>query len=512
MLAPSPLKIAPHWVKTLVAFGALSALLLVLFFPTWQAMAQTWWYTTAFNHGLVVLPISALLVWQRRRALRRMLPAQDGLGLALLGCFAFTWLLGKAAEVFLVQHVAVVGLLVGLIVALFGRAIGRFLWFPLLFLFFMVPFGSFLIPYLQAFTADFVAVSLRLIDVPVFQEGSLLMTPSGVFEVAEACAGLRFIIANVVVATLFAYWAYDRPLKWFWLLIVSLVVPVIANGLRALGVVYLAYLTDNKYATGIDHIVYGWGFFTATMLIILVIGSRFADRPIGWFGEARRPQQPPVATTAKWRMSFSLAALVVLGAAPVYAHTAMRLPNAPSGLGEPAIAVSTGWPRSAAAHDWEPRILNPDLVTHETYALGDDTVDFFVAYFAFERESAEAVNQRHRLADGETWVRTEGGWQPLDVDGLPSSVRREQLARSMLGARRLVLWWYWIGGEFTSSPWRAKALQVRDRLLGRATPAAIIAVSAPFEDRPETALETVEAFLQSGFTPAAYLASLAAAE
>jgi exosortase A len=497
---------APHWFRASLAFGALSLLLLVLFFPTWRSMAITWWYTTAFNHGLVILPISGFLIWQRRRTLGHMCPAQDLLGLALLACFAFVWLLGDAAEVELVKHIAVVGLLISLFVALFGRAIARFLWFPLLFLFFLAPFGTFLIPHLQAFAADFATIVLRLVGVPVFQDGIALMTPSGVFEVAEACAGLRFIIANLVVATLFAYWAYDRPVKWLCFLVISLIVPIIANGLRVFGIVYIAYLSNNRYATGVDHIVYGWVFFVFTMLIILLIGSRFADRQIGRFHD----EGPPRSTAVRWPLGFPLVVTAVLAAPPVYAQTVMRLPDPPARLVAPSIAVDTAWPRDGTTSDWQPRIVNPDLVIRETYSRGGEAVDFYVAYFAFERDSAEAVSQRHRLDDGATWTRTESGWQSLRVDGLPSSVHREQLVSSTLQSGRLVLWWYWIGGELTSSFWRAKALEMRNRLLGRTTPTAIVALSSKFDDRPEKALRSIQAFLQSGFAPTRYLASLAA--
>ena len=67
----------------------------------------------------------------------------------------------------LLQHVAVVGMLVTVAVALLGRDVARVLWFPLLFLFFMVPFGEGLVPWLQAFTARFAVALLRLVGVPV---------------------------------------------------------------------------------------------------------------------------------------------------------------------------------------------------------------------------------------------------------------------------------------------------------------------------------------------------------
>ena len=82
---------------------------------------------------------------------------------------------------------------------------------------------------------------LRLAGVPVFHDGVLIETPSGLFEVAEACAGIRFLIANLVVVTLFAHLALRRAWKWLLFLTLGLIVPVVANGLRAFGIIAIAH-------------------------------------------------------------------------------------------------------------------------------------------------------------------------------------------------------------------------------------------------------------------------------
>ena len=100
---------------------------------------------------------------------------------------------------------------------------------------------------------------LRVAGVPVFHDGVLIETSSGLFEAAEACAGVRFLIANVMIAALFAHFAYRRAWKVAAFMSLALTVPVVANGLRAFGIVYIAFWTDNKYASGVDHVVYGCG-------------------------------------------------------------------------------------------------------------------------------------------------------------------------------------------------------------------------------------------------------------
>ena len=119
-----------------------------------------------------------------------------------------------------VEEVALVGMLVALFIFVFGREVSKRLVFPLAFLFFMVPVGDALITPLQDFTARFAVELLRLSDIPVFHDGVMIQIPNGLYEVAEACAGIRFLIANLVISALFAHLAYEKRWK-FWLFLGS---------------------------------------------------------------------------------------------------------------------------------------------------------------------------------------------------------------------------------------------------------------------------------------------------
>ena len=83
--------------------------------------------------------------------------------------------------------------------------------FPLAFLFFAIPFGGFMLPWLMEMTADFTVSALRLSGVPVYREGMSFLIPSGAWSVVEACSGLRYLIASFMVGTLYAYLTYRSP-------------------------------------------------------------------------------------------------------------------------------------------------------------------------------------------------------------------------------------------------------------------------------------------------------------
>ena len=84
---------------------------------------------------------------------------------------------------------------------LFLAMLGRRLWLamlgPLLYLYFLVPFGDFLTPKLQDVTTWFIRYGVDILGIPAYIDGYIIEIPEGTFFVAEACAGLRFLIASI---------------------------------------------------------------------------------------------------------------------------------------------------------------------------------------------------------------------------------------------------------------------------------------------------------------------------
>lgn len=514
-LAPLPAAPAVGGSAWLPALGTLAGavlLTLVALWPSWASMAGIWWHTATFHHGFLIAPISLLLVWRLRPRLIGLRARQEPLALVGIAACAGLWLLGEAAQAQLLQHLAAVALLVALTVALLGREIAWRLAFPLLFLFFMVPFGEGLVPPLQDITARMAVALLRLVGVPVFHDGVLIETPSGLFEVAEACAGIRFLIANLVVVALFAHLALRRAWKWLLFLALGVIVPIIANGLRAFGIIWIAYLTDNAYAAGVDHVVYGWGFFTTIMLLLLLIGRWLSDEPEA--GSRVGPARPSGAAT--WSFTFAVLVLALVAAGPAYARIVMRAPPVPTvATAPPPPTVRAPWQAADMAdRHWQPVVVGADLHLQQTYLRQPDDrrVDLHLAWYAFERQGAEAVNQGNRQADGEQWLRVASGRARLTAAGLPSEVFLERLATPDGREQRLVLWWYWVDGTFAADPLHAKLLQMRGRLLGHASPAAIVALGTALTDGGvNEARSAIEGLLVSGgLDPAAWLATLAA--
>ena len=199
--------------------------------------------------------------------------------------------------------------------AVLGLEVALAILFPLLFLYFSVPFGEFMLPTLMQWTADFVVMALQLTGVPVYREGLQFVIPSGRWSVVEECSGVRYLIASFMVGTLFAYLNYRSWKRRLAFMLVALAVPLVANWLRAYIIVMLGHLSGNKIATGVDHIIYGWVFFGIVIMIMFLIGARWSEpdeAPAGAAGRADRAGAPPTGLQAPLATGLAAAAVVLL--------------------------------------------------------------------------------------------------------------------------------------------------------------------------------------------------------
>ena len=150
--------------------------------------------------------------------------------------------------------------------------------FPLGYALFLVPFGDEIVPLLQSITASLAVALTHASGVPAVVDGVFIDTPAGLFEVAEACSGVKFLVAMVALGTLVAHLCFASWKRRAAFLLVAVVVPIVANGVRAWGTIYVAQSQGIEFAAGFDHIVYGWIFFALVMIVVLGVSWRFFDR------------------------------------------------------------------------------------------------------------------------------------------------------------------------------------------------------------------------------------------
>jgi exosortase A len=278
-LRPSwPERLPAAWRLPLLQLALALAGLSLLTRGDWGEMTRQWWNSSTCNHILLIPPILAWLVRLRWPELRKLQPQAWWPGLAGLGVGLLTWGLGRAAGVNLVAQLGAVAIVQSAIATVLGPRIVFGLLFPLAYMVFLVPFGDEIVPPLQAITAKMAVALTQASGVPASISGVFIDTPVGRFEVAEACSGVKFLVAMIALGTLVAHLCFRSRKRRAVFLAACAIVPVLANGVRAWGTIYVAQSRGVEFAAGFDHIVYGWFFFAFVMITLLAISWRYFDR------------------------------------------------------------------------------------------------------------------------------------------------------------------------------------------------------------------------------------------
>lgn len=487
-MAAAPVRFDARWrLHAAILAGTWIALLLVFGRDT-RDLATIYWTNTTFGHCLFVAPVIAWLVWQRRRELALVAPEGWWPGLALVAAGGFAWLVGDAAGVALFRHAGLIAMLQGAAVTVLGLNVSRALLFPLAYMAFLVPFGEFLEGPLQTVTIAMVMPLLHLSGVPASVDGVLITTPNGYFEIAEACSGAKFLIAMVAYGVLVANVCYVSWPRRTAFMAMAIVVPVIANGLRAFGTIYAAWWTSVEQATGFDHIVYGWVFFGLVMAAVLAIGWKWFDRDpdAAWF-DPMRLQKP-----AGRRVDAPIGALLVLTVASLFLGWSSlidaRAAKLPATIELPEVP---GWQRVAPARvPWSPHYPGADRTLIGRYADGQGrAVDLAVAVYATQHEGRELVGFGiGAIRENDRWVRIED--EPSFARGAP--MRMTGPGR----VEREVVTWYRVGSILTGSDKRVKLETLKAKLLGGNQAAVAVLVSAEQTDQVSTR-DSIQAFLRA---------------
>ena len=244
------------------------------------------------------------------------------------------------------RQLAAIGMLWALALGLLGWRLCRAMAAPLLYLVFLVPFGAFATPLLQSVTARFIELGLRLLGIPHYVDSLIIETPAGTFLVAEACAGLRFLDRGPRLRGALRRDAVPQPGAPAAVFAAALVVPILANGIRALGIVVLGAASRHaRRRPRPTTSIYGWGFFSVVILLLILAGLPFREDA----NPASAPAAPSRRAPAGAAALAAAAALVALlaSAAPGLAAVLNREGGTPPLSGTPRLAPVPGCTEAA---------------------------------------------------------------------------------------------------------------------------------------------------------------------
>ncbi len=499
-------------------WGMVVLTVLLLVVATYEGLSQMvirWIELEEFSHGFILPVVALYLAWLRFQ------PADvaasgtrywPGVLLLLLG--SLLALLGEMSAIFeVIQYGFVISLFGVIVVALGDRAFLRMMG-PLVILFFMVPFPSFiyrnLSAQLQLWSSALGVEFIQLFDIPVFLEGNVIDLGSMKLQVVEACSGLRYLFPMMSLAYICAY-IYQAPLWQRTIIFLSsMPITLIMNSIRIGAIGVTVEYWGQEMAEGFLHDFEGWIMFMFSFMLLLL--------EISLLSRLLKPRKPLIdrfqleqATStadaahalANIRVTPALLAalLIVSGFLTLMTVIPNRVEVVPERVMFREFPLRIGqWTGTKKAIDID--FLNELKFTD--YILADyrsdkgDILSFYIAYYDSQRKG-RSVHSPAACLPGDGWEMKhmeKVTFPAILMNGVVLQANKALIQKG--DARSVVYYWFDQRGRNITNEFAVKWYLFQDSITKSRSDGSLVRLVIPLKgNQPESAAyETAEAFLR----------------
>lgn len=249
----------------------------VFYYNTFTWLVNSWLYNPYYSHGFIVPIVSGFIIWRMRKELHDVEIKQSQTGLIL---FIIGIALQSIAVMGVIRFLSGISLIItisGIILYLFGWKFFNKIRFPILFLLLAVPvpFTDIVAPPLQTVSAVTSSGLANLIGIPVQRVGYVLNTPSGTFEVALECSGLKSIISLLTISIIYAFILEGGLLMKFTVALSSIPLALFGNILRIVSVFIVSNIYGKETALNYFHDFSSLLLFSFALIGLFLVGRSF---------------------------------------------------------------------------------------------------------------------------------------------------------------------------------------------------------------------------------------------
>jgi exosortase len=245
--------------------------------PTMIEVARVSWSTEQGGHGPIVLATGIwLLIRELKAAKPERRPGSLVTSLLLLLPLLALFMLARITGVLEIEAFAMYGALITGGFLLFGGAVLRAIWFPLVYLAFTLPPPDTVVavvtqPIKIAISAWAVSL-LHLLGYPVASSGVIIQIGQYQLLVAAACAGLNSIVTLGALCLFYSYLRHRANVTAFVVLALAAIpVAIVSNFVRVLVLVLVTYYLGDSAAQGFLHDFAGLLMFAVALLTVFAI-------------------------------------------------------------------------------------------------------------------------------------------------------------------------------------------------------------------------------------------------
>jgi exosortase D (VPLPA-CTERM-specific) len=511
----SKLSLACSIALGITLLGYLYADSLVFLFGSWIGNED-------YSHGMFVPLISLFLIWQARHRITEAGAGNSWWGLAVIVAGLVLYWVGELATLYVLQHVSLWIVIVGLVIASIGVRRARAIAFPLSYLLTSIPLPVFLYAslssQLQLWSSALGVGSLQLVGVTAFRDGNVIDLGPVQLQVVEACSGIRYLLPLASLALLCAYLFKDRIWKRVVLVLSSIPISIVVNGFRIGMIGVLVEWYGQGAAEGFSHLFEGWLLFMASlgllifeMWVLSTLGTlRDRSSLLDRFTWASQPPGPSPTGTVQPLSSSSFATVPSTSrfAPTMPSPSAHRLFPSPAYLCSVALLVPVAFastfmmervevaPARAMFVDfpmkfdgWRGTALSLekqyiDVLRFDDYVLADyrftdgRPVNLYVAYYLSQRKGQSAHSPQSCLPGG--------GWEissfmRLDLPVSSGMVRPLHVNRALIqkdNQKQIVLYWFKQRDRIISNEYLVKLFLLWDGVSRGRTDGALVRIAS----------------------------------
>lgn len=251
--------------------------LVALYVPTYVDLARILWVSDDQAHGPIILAVALFFFWQKHRQINE-LPSggtKSGWPLMILGLLLY--ILGRSQDILIFEVGSQIPVIAGLLLIMRGWAAIRVLWFPLVFLIFMVPLPGMLVSTLTLPMKTAVSWAtehfLYSLGYPISRSGVILQMGQYKLLVADACAGLHTLFTLEALGLLYLHvMRHESLVRNIVLAIMIIPISFSANTIRVISLALITYHFGDAAGQGFMHGLAGMVLFISALLLII-----FAD-------------------------------------------------------------------------------------------------------------------------------------------------------------------------------------------------------------------------------------------
>lgn len=477
------------------------ALLSYMYSDSLLFLFNHWIGSDDYSHGMFVPLISGFLVWQSRHRLVQVQREQAWWGLGIIFVGLMLYMIGELATLYVVLHLSLWTVMVGLVIALVGIHGAKVIAFPLCYLLTAIPLPVFfyanLSTQLQLWSSSLGVGCLQLVGVMAFREGNVIDLGQVQLQVVEACSGIRYLLPLTSLALLCAYLFKDRMWKRVVLVVSAIPISIVINGFRIGMIGVLVELYGKGAAEGFYHLFEGWVIFMVSLALLIIemgllgrIGMVAPYRPflaqLSWREQDGAGGHGGARSFPRWMMP---------SPGPAYLCSVALL--TPFTLVSTSLVDREETPPSRAAFIDFPMEVNGwrgerfplekqyiDALRFDDYVLADyrsdhgHLVNFYTAYYQSQRKGQSAHSPKSCLPGG--------GWEITSITHkeLPSSTTITQplmVNRAVIhkgDQKQIVLYWFKQRDRYLADEYLVKVYLLWDAISRQRTDGALVRLAS----------------------------------